>query len=236
MKVMLADDEESMRTLVEHLVRDCGYEFCFAEDGIRALQVYDKEHPDLLILDIMMPGQNGFEVCSTLRDRGEAVPIIFLTAKGDIVDKSVGFKAGGDDYLVKPFSPKELSLRIDALLRRSVLAQTPKKSLIPNRLEFDGLSIDVESRQVTVEGRPVELTPKEFHVLYMLAGSPGKIFTRDQIIEDVWGPEYVGGSSSITVLIRRIRMKIEKDPSNPEYVQTIWHVGYRFGPGVQNGL
>lgn len=227
MKVMLADDEQGIHTLVEHIVRKDGYEFCCAFDGEQALDVFEKEHPDLVVLDIMMPNLNGFEVCARLREQSINVPIIFLTAKGDIVDKSVGFNAGADDYLVKPFTPQELSLRIAALMRR----YTPerKKGYTADYIKYEDIEIDVKRRRVTVRGNVVELTPKEFHVLFMLASNPGVVFTRDQLIHDVWGPEYVGETSSITVFIRRIREKIEKDPSNPKYLQTVWHVGYRFG-------
>lgn len=227
MKVMLADDEQGIQTLVEHIVRKDGYDFCRAFDGEEALEVFEREKPDLVVLDIMMPNRNGFEVCTELRSRNVDVPIIFLTAKGDIVDKSVGFNAGADDYLVKPFTPQELSLRIAALMRR--YAPERKKGYTANHIRYEGLEIDVKRRRVTVRGSAVELTPKEFHVLFMLASNPGIVFTRDQLIHDVWGPEYVGESSSITVFIRRIREKIEKDPSNPKYLQTVWHVGYRFG-------
>lgn len=228
MTILVADDEESMRTLVNRVLMDGGYDVCLARDGVAALELYEEVRPDLVILDVMMPKKNGFEVCAALRGRGETVPIIILTAKGDIVDKSVGFTAGADDYLVKPFLPKELLLRVEALLRRRGYEATQQAHMMPTIVEYPGLTIDVQSRQVIVRGKPVNLTPKEFHVLHMLALHPGKVFTKDKIIEDVWGPEYVGGSSSITVLIRRIRTKIEEDPSDPQYLQTVWHVGYCF--------
>lgn len=228
MTILVADDEESMRTLVNRVLMDGGYDVCLARDGVAALELYEEVRPDLVILDVMMPKKNGFEVCAALRGRGETVPIIILTAKGDIVDKSVGFTAGADDYLVKPVLPKELLLRVEALLRRRGYEATQQAHMMPTIVEYPGLTIDVQSRQVIVRGKPVNLTPKEFHVLHMLALHPGKVFTKDKIIEDVWGPEYVGGSSSITVLIRRIRTKIEEDPSDPQYLQTVWHVGYCF--------
>ena len=227
MKIMLADDEENIRTLVELLVVENGYEFCSASDGLEALRVFKREEPDILILDIMMGGLNGFEVCTRLRESGVVTPIIFLTAKGDIVDKSIGFQAGADDYLVKPFLPKELLLRIKALLRRRMPGR--KIGYLSDYIRYRDLEIDVKRRKVIVEGRQADLTPKEFHVLLILASSPGEVFTRDQLIHDVWGPEYVGESSSVTVIIRRIREKIESDPSDPKYLQTVWHVGYRFG-------
>ena len=227
MKIMLADDEQGIRILVEHIVTEAGYDFCCATDGVQALALVEEENPDLLILDIMMPKKNGFDVCTALRERDSRIPIIFLTAKGDIVDKSIGFKSGADDYLVKPFTPEELSLRIDALLRR---AHQPDKAVaFADVVRYGDIEIDAKRHRVVARGRQVDLTPKEFHLLSLLASSPGEVFTRDQIIENVWGPEYVGESSSITVFIRRIRAKIEDDPSNPQYLQTVWHVGYRFG-------
>ena len=227
MKILLADDDEGMRTLVEHIITEAGHEPVSAVDGLEALRLFEEERPDLLILDVMMPGLNGFEVCEQLRARKTSVPIILLTAKGDIVDKSIGFKAGADDYLVKPFVPQELQLRIEALLRRGKKGLT--NGYIADRLRFDDLEIDIKRRKVEVRGQTVELTPREFHLLHMLAGNPGIVFTRDQIIEDIWGKEYVGEITAITVLVHRIREKIELDPANPRYIQTVWHVGYRFG-------
>lgn len=227
MLMMLADDDEGMQTLVGHIVREEGYDFICVSDGAEALATYERERPDLLILDVMMPGINGFEVTATLRAKNAATPILLLTAKGDIVDKNIGFKAGADDYLVKPFIPEELQLRIEALLRRSQKGR--KSGYSPDVLTFDGLVIDSKKRRVTAQGRAVELTPKEFHLLYMLACNPGVVFTRENLIEDIWGPEYSGESASITVLVHRLREKIEPDPHEPRYVQTVWHVGYRFG-------
>jgi two-component system response regulator VicR len=227
MKILLADDDEGMRTLVEHIVLDAGHEFFCAVDGNQAIKLYESKHPDLVILDVMMPGLNGFEVTEQLRLRKSSVPIILLTAKGDIVDKSTGFKAGADDYLVKPFIPQELQLRIEALLKRGQKGRV--NGYIADKIHFEGLEIDTRRRRVEVRGRQVELTPKEFHILHMLASNPGVVFTREQLVEDIWGPDYVGEITNITVLIHRLREKIEKDPSNPFYVQTVWHVGYRFG-------
>ena len=161
-----------------------------AEDGSEALALAQEQHPDLIILDIMMPKVNGFDCCTALREMGVEAPIIFLTAKGDIVTRASASKAGADDYLVKPFIPQELLLRIEALLRRSKAAsqdQGTQKGNMPERLEFPGLAIDAKTRKVHVRGQAVDLTPKEFHLLYMLACNAGRVFTRSQIIEDVWG-------------------------------------------------
>lgn len=226
MKIMLADDEESIATLIGRIMLKEGYEFCHASDGEEALEMFDREHPDLLLLDVMMPAMNGFDVCMRLRKNGATQPIMFLTAKGDIVDKSVGFRVGGDDYLVKPFLPEELVLRIEALLRRATSAPAAAS---PELVRYDGVEIDMRRRRVCVEGRSVDLTPKEFNILALLAARPGEVFTREQLAEEVWGADYLGDSSGITVFIRKIREKIEKDPSAPRYVQTVWRVGYRFG-------
>ncbi|MDR0350879.1 MAG: response regulator transcription factor [Coriobacteriales bacterium] len=227
MRIMLADDDAGIQALVAHIVREAGHELISAMDGEEALTVFERERPDLLILDVMMPKLNGFEVVTRLREKKAATPIILLTAKGDIVDKSIGFNAGADDYLVKPFIPQELQLRIEALLRRGQKGRS--RGYLPDVLTFDGLEIEAKKRRVIAQDRLVELTPKEFHLLYMLACNPGEVFTRDQLIEDIWGPDYVGEVTGITVLIHRLREKIEPDPHEPRYIQTVWHVGYRFG-------
>jgi two-component system response regulator VicR len=222
---MLVDDEENMRFLIERIMINDGYDFCFASDGLEAFEVYKQEEPDLVILDVMMPKLNGYEVCQRLRASGVTVPIIFLSAKGDIVDKGAGFGVGGDDYLVKPFSPKELSLRVDARLKQHTRAVVQQKGLI----DVFGIEFDPKRHRVDISGKLVELTPKEFKILHLLASHPGEVFTREQIIDEVWGNEYVGETTSIAVFVRKIREKIEEDPAHPRYLQTVWHLGYRFG-------
>jgi len=226
-KIMLVDDEQSIRTVVEHIVTEEGYEFCYAADGAEALEVLEDEKPDLLILDVMMPKLNGFEVCTKIRESGNDLPIIFLSAKGDIVDKSVGFRAGADDYLVKPFSSMELSLRIEALLRR----KREQKPLQVNRnyCKLGDLEIYFNKFEVKKRGKKIDLTPKEFKILAYMAASPGEVFTREQLLSHAWGDDYVGELTTIAVFIRKIREKIEDDPSKPKYLQTVWSVGYKFG-------
>jgi two-component system response regulator VicR len=224
-KIMLADDEESMQLLVKSIVTGRGYFFCCVGDGPAVFEMFARENPDLLILDVMMPEMDGFQVCRLLREQGALAPIIFLSARGDIVDKSVGFNAGGDDYLVKPFSTQELLLRIDAHLRR-------QQRIVPElekNFTIGDLSFDIKRKKVSIKKKPVELTPKEYMILVLLASHPGEIFTREQLTEAIWGKEYVGETTSIAVFIRRIREKIETDPSKPIYVQTVWRAGYRFG-------
>lgn len=226
MKIMLADDEPRMHTLVARISNDAGYDFVGAEDGARALDVYEREKPDLVILDVMMPGLDGFQVCRRLREQGATEPVIFLSAKGDIVDKGVGFDAGGDDYLVKPFGSDELAMRIGAHLRRQQRMAAARPADV---VEYEGLRIDLHKRKVTKRGEPVSLTPKEFDVLAILASDAGSIFTREQLTLAVWGEEYAGETLGVAVYIRRIREKLEDVPSKPVYVQTVWREGYRFG-------
>jgi len=226
MKIMLADDEENIKVLVEHIMNEEGYDFCYAADGVEALEIFDQQKPDLLILDVMMPRLNGFEVCTKLREAGHNIPIIILSAKGDIVDKSVGFKAGADDYLVKPFSSLELSLRIEALLRRRDFeAGADKKESI----KVDDLEILFSRYEVRKSGQKVDLTPKEFQILARMASHPGEVFTKEQLLNYVWGEDYIGELTSIAVFVRKIREKIEDEPSKPRYLQTVWGVGYKFG-------
>lgn len=225
-KILLADDERSVHSIVGHIARENGYELVSAFDGAEALSVFEESHPDLVVLDVMMPKFDGFQVCRKLRERGAIVPVVFLSAKGDIVDKGVGFDAGGDDYMVKPFSAEELSMRIAAHLRQH------KRTLDTARedtIEFDGMSIDVQRREVLKNGLRIDLSPKEFDVLALLAVNKGDVLTRDQLTIQVWGESYAGETLGVAVYIRRIREKIEDNPSKPHYIQTVWREGYRFG-------
>ena len=225
MKVLFADDDEGMRTLVGHILEENGHEALMAKDGEEALRLFDQHRPDLVLLDVMMPTLDGYGVCGRIRAR--ATPVIMVTAKGDIVDKSIGFKMGADDYLVKPFIAQELLLRMEALMRRFHMAATQGRA--EEVLSFDGLSIDVANRKVRAYGRDVALAPKEFQLLVILAGNPGQVFSARQLTEEIWGPEYAGEITGITVLVHRLRNKLEDDPSNPRFVQTVWHAGYRLG-------
>lgn len=231
MKIMLADDDEGLRQVIERIICEDGYEFCCAATGTQALRVFDEEHPHLVILDVMMPEMNGFDVCAALRKRDVKIPILFLSAKGDIVDKSVGFKAGADDYLVKPFSPLELSLRIEALLRRAEAiapADVCADEASPASMRIGDLEVFFDRYEVRRCGVPVDLTSKEFEILALLAASPGKVFTREQILEHIWGDSSETDLRSVTVFVRKIREKIEDVPSSPQYLLTVWRVGYKF--------
>ncbi|MDR0515378.1 MAG: response regulator transcription factor [Coriobacteriaceae bacterium] len=225
MRILYVDDDEQMRTLIECILTKAGYESCAACDGLEALEKAASWDPDLIIMDVMMPNLNGFEACERLREGGVRTPIIFLSAKGDIVDKGVGFAAGADDYLVKPFSPEELVMRVQAHLRQyDRLSDMQAKTI-----REGGLLLDLRCFRAFVEGKEALLTPTEFRILAYLAQRKGEIVTREQLIKEVWGTEFVGETSSVTVFIRKIREKIEADPSRPQLIKTRRNVGYIFG-------
>lgn len=227
-KVMLIDDDESMQVLIEQIARRGGYDFCCAGSGIAGLDMLRAERPDFLILDVMLPDINGFEICEIIRGEGRKVPIMFLTAKGDIVDKSIGFKAGADDYLVKPFQPEELLLRLNAHLRRRERERdTSPRDARGEVYRVGDLEIHLGKYEVRLRGEPVALSSREIELLEVLASDGGAVFTRDQILEALWGSREGADPNSITVMVRKIREKIEDDPSKPRYLVTIWRVGYK---------
>ncbi|CDX04314.1 Transcriptional regulatory protein WalR [bioreactor metagenome] len=227
LKIMLVDDEDSIRKVVAHLAQKEGYDFCYASDGEKALQMFAQENPDLIILDVMLPELDGFEVCRRIRQES-AVPIILLSAKGDIVDKSVGFNMGADDYMTKPFSPIELALRMKAMFRRAFRLSNENLAEDKDRLIFKDLEINNKTFEVIVRGKKVDLTSKEFELLSFMANHPGQVFTRQQLFDNLWGEKYLGDSGTITVFIRKVREKVELDPGRPEYILTVWGVGYKF--------
>ena len=227
LKIMLVDDEDSIRKVVAHLAQKEGYDFCYASDGEKALQMFAQENPDLIILDVMLPELDGFEVCRRIRQES-TVPIILLSAKGDIVDKSVGFNMGADDYMTKPFSPIELALRMKAMFRRAFRLSNENLAEDKDRLIFKDLEINNKTFEVIVRGKKVDLTSKEFELLSFMANHPGQVFTRQQLFDNLWGEKYLGDSGTITVFIRKVREKVELDPGRPEYILTVWGVGYKF--------
>ena len=229
-KVMLIDDEDNLQQAIEQLLVSNGYAFCGAKDAESGLDLLASEHPDLLLLDVMLPGTNGFDLCARIREQGRRIPVIFLSAKCDIVDKSIGFKAGADDYLVKPFQPEELSLRIKAHLRRRSKAEEDELSTAPKKrrtYQVGELELLFGKYEVRLAGKPVSLSSREFELLELLATDPGSVFTRDQIMEHVWGAKDATDPNSVTVFVRKIREKIEDDPSKPRYLMTVWRVGYK---------
>lgn len=228
-KIMLVDDEEQFHFALRKVAERQGYEFCSALDGESGFAMLVEQRPDILLLDVMMPGMDGFEFLRIMREQGRRIPVILLSAKGDIVDKRSGFRAGCDDYLVKPFNMDELFLRIEAHLHR-ISGSGPFRAArsVHGPLVFGNLKIDPAGRIVEKDGRDVGLTPKEFEILALLAANPGQVFTREQIYRHVWKEESLGNNSGVTVLIRKIREKVEDDPSDPRFLLTVWHVGYKF--------
>lgn len=232
-KIMLIDDDPSLQLALKCIICDEGYEFCCASDGRTGLDMLGREHPDLLLLDVMLPKMNGYDVCREMRAQGRRIPILFLSSKGDIVDKGIGFKAGGDDYLVKPFNNEELLMRIEAHLNRhkSDLAFARANARAGTSVIGD-LEIDFSGYVVRKRGVKLDLTGKEFEILALLAGNPGQAFTREHIYEHIWGEDSAVDTNSITVFIRRIREKIENKASQPAYVLTVWGVGYKFADRI----
>lgn len=223
-RILIADDNENTLKLIALLVQEMGCEPLCASNGRMALELFEQKQPHLAVIDIMMPLVDGFEVCERIRQSNATLPILLLSAKGDIVDKRVGFKSGADDYLTKPFVEEELRLRIGALLRRAQAASLPLVGVT----EIGPFAFDSKNLSVTIDGRVISLTPKEYQILTLLASNAGRCFTADDIIKHIWGSEYLGEAVSIPVYIRRVRRKIERTPSKPEYIRTAWGSGYYF--------
>lgn len=226
-RILVVDDEASVRDVLTRYLEREGYRVEVAADGQSALRAA-YEQPDLIVLDLMLPGVNGLEVCRRLRGQSN-VPIIMLTARDEEADKLIGFTTGADDYITKPFSPAELVLRIKAVLRRVEVATAPAPQQ-SDVLRFDTLVISPTSRRVEVAGQAVDLTAKEFDLLHHLASHPGQVFTRSQLLTQIWDYDYYGDSSTVTVHISRLREKIESDPAHPCHIKTVWGVGYKFEP------
>jgi len=221
--VLVVDDEQMVREVLARYLTADGFSVELAADGVEAIAQLDDARPDLVLLDLMLPKVDGYEVFHRIRERG-STPVIMLTARGDETDRIVGLDLGADDYVTKPFSPREVVARVRAVLRRS--GDAPAGGPIV----FNDLEVDPERREVHLRGDLVRLTRKEFDLLRYLAASPGVVFTRTQLLEDVWDFAWDGDSSTITVHVRRLREKIEDDPSEPHHIVTVWGVGYRFDP------
>jgi DNA-binding response OmpR family regulator len=228
--VLVVDDEPTIAEVVSRYLVRAGYDTRVAGDGPHAIQLAGERRPDLVVLDLMLPGLDGLEVMRRLRELGETGPrdriaVILLTAKGEESDRVIGLRLGADDYVVKPFSPAELVARVDAVLRR--VDPAPEKA---PPLEHGDLVIDPAARRVFVRGEEVALTQREFDLLLFLARHPGQAFTRTQLMDAVWQYTFYSDTSTVTVHVRRLRAKIEADPAEPRHVQTVWGVGYRFQP------
>jgi two-component system response regulator RegX3 len=222
-RVLVVEDEESFSDALSYMLRKEGFEVAVAPTGTEALDEYDRTGADLVLLDLMLPGLPGTEVCRRLRSRS-SVPVIMLTAKDSEVDKVVGLELGADDYVTKPFSSRELVARIRAVLRRG----TDAAELVPAVLEAGPVRMDIERHVVSVAGEPVRLPLKEFELLEFLLRNAGRVLTRGQLIDRIWGADYVGDTKTLDVHIKRLRAKIEPDPAQPTYLLTVRGLGYKF--------
>ena len=223
-KILIVDDEENICELVRLYIEKEGFDAIIANDGQEAVAKFNKEKPDLILLDIMLPIKDGWQVCREIRAQSK-VPIIMLTAKGETFDKVLGLELGADDYVVKPFEPKELIARIRAVLRRS--ADSVDEKADEDELSFDGLKINQSTYEVYIDDKKVEMPPKEFELLYFLAKNTNKVVTRDQLLDEIWGYEFFGDSRTVDVHIKRIREKLEGE-NRTWALKTVWGVGYKF--------
>jgi DNA-binding response OmpR family regulator len=226
MRVLIVDDEPMVRDVLERYLTRSGFIAASAGDGEAALTAFDAARPDIVLLDLMLPRVDGFSVFQSIRARA-ATPVIMLTARGGEAERIAGLELGADDYVAKPFSPREVVARVQAVLRRQ---SAQSGSSEREKLLFDDLEIDGSSREVRFEGQSAALTPKEFDLLYLMASSPRTVFTRSELLDELWDLSFQGDPSTVTVHIRRLREKIERDPSTPAHLVTIRGVGYRFEP------
>lgn len=227
-RVLIVDDEETVREVVGQYLEVEGYTVLTATTGQEALRAAAATPPDLVILDLTLPGMDGLEVCRRLRAAG-AIPILMLTARAEDADKLEGFALGADDYLTKPFNPRELVARVHAIMRRLEATSVPAM-VFDGDLHFGSLTIRPKVRQVEHRGTPVDLTTKEYDLLHFLATHPRQVFTREQLLLHVWNYESYGEDSTVTVHIRRLREKVEADPAKPRHLRTVWGIGYKFEP------
>ena len=223
-KILIVDDDTNIAELISlYLTREC-YETRKAEDGNEALRLWKSFDPDLILLDIMLPGKDGYQVCREIRTES-TVPIMMLSAKGEVFDKVLGLELGADDYMIKPFDNKEMVARVKAILRRTH-SRKEQQADENKQVEYPDLVISLSRYTVLYEGKPLDFSAKEIEILYLLAASPGQVFTREQILDQVWGYDYVGDSRTVDVYIKRLRQKL---PAHPAWqLSTVWGVGYRF--------
>lgn len=226
-RILVVDDEPVLLETLKYNLAKSGHEVRTAADGLSALAVARRDHPELVILDVMLPGMDGFEVCRTLRQESP-VPILMLTARDEELDKLLGLEFGADDYLTKPFSMRELLARVKAMLRRVEMSRGGGDGEASVPLREGDLVVDLASHRASKDGSPLHLKPKEFDLLVFLMSRRGRAFSRDQLLEQVWGYDYAGDTRTVDVHVRWLREKVEPDPSRPELIETVRGVGYRF--------
>lgn len=221
-KIMIVDDDENICELLRLYLEKDGYATVSVNDGAQAVEAFGRENPDLLLLDIMLPGLDGWQICREIR-KSSNVPIIMLTAKGETFDKVLGLELGADDYVTKPFDTKEILARIKAVLRRTAVPETPDLK----QVSYDKLSINLTNYEMIVNGKAVDTPPKELELIYHLASNPNRVYTRDQLLDEVWGFDYYGDSRTVDVHVKRLREKLEGVSENWS-LKTVWGVGYKF--------
>ena len=221
-KIMVVDDDSNICELLRLYLEKEGYDTVVMSDGAAALEAFDVAKPDLILLDVMMPRLDGWQVCREIRKKSQC-PIIMITAKGELFDRVLGLELGADDYVVKPFEAKEVMARIKAVLRRSGISAEKKARIV----EYDNLYINMENYELRVGGKVIDAPPKEMELIYHLAGNPNRVFTRDQLLDEVWGFEYYGDSRTVDVHVKRLREKLE-GVSDQWTLKTVWGVGYKF--------
>jgi DNA-binding response OmpR family regulator len=231
--ILVVEDNRDILNLLNINLSDQDYNVIVAEDGEKALKQFHAFKPSMVILDVMLPKLDGLEVCKRIRKEDRMIPILMLTAKSEEVDKVLGLELGADDYMTKPFSIRELLARVKAILRR-LDVQSEEDRGEGKRMEFDDLIVDTGKRKVTLSGDTVELTGKEYDLLNLFFSNPGKAYSREELLNTVWGYSYEGYSHTVNSHINRLRSKIEDDPSNPHYIRTVWGVGYRFADSEES--
>lgn len=226
-KILIVDDEEHIIELIKFNLENAGYETLTATNGIDALRIIREESPRLVLLDIMLPGMDGYDICKEIRKDNVIanIPVIMITAKGEEVDKILGLELGADDYITKPFSIRELIARVKALIRRT------GTSMSDNTYKFSNISIDFNKHEILKDNTKIDLTLKEFELLEILIKNKGRVMTRDFLLDKIWGYEYIGETRTVDVHIRHLRQKIEDDDKNPKYIETVRGIGYRFNSG-----
>jgi len=226
-KVLIVEDDHDLADLVKINLTDQGYHVLHADNGVSGVDKFHEHSPSIVILDVMLPKLDGFEVCKRIRKENRQIPILMLTAKAEEVDKVLGLELGADDYMTKPFSIRELLARVKAIFRRIEVDNESKEDM-PEKIIFDDLEIYPDKRKVVMNDETIELTTKEFELLLLFASNPGKAYSRQQLLNLVWGYQYDGYSHTVNSHINRLRSKIENDPSQPKYIRTVWGMGYRF--------
>jgi DNA-binding response OmpR family regulator len=229
-QILIIEDDREISDLLEIHLKELGHRIIKASNGIKGLDIAKNDSIDLIILDLILPGMDGIDICREVRKMKNYIPILMLTARSEEIDKVIGLEIGADDYLTKPFSIRELVARVKAIFRRiDALNQDDETR---KNLDYGKIKIEAENRKVLIKGKRIELTPKEFELLYLLASHPGRTYTRDNLLDMVWGYQYSGYEHTVNSHINRLRNKIENDPSNPLFILTTWGLGYRFNDRI----